>query len=533
MDRVELANFGSFMLKGGFLLVALYLWFIFSRQRDILETGETAVRILVGTLLVLFQLATYSFFAAALFIYLPFSEPWSTYQWAIFCLSCGYILPVIVSVICVAFYPVFFKRRWHLRRLHGDEAVLKSIDELCERIGLFRAIDIYEAVALFSSPIVFQFPFYRPMLVLPLDWEHWGEQYAQGRRAAEAVRRFVLLHELSHIRNRDVFFMSWAGIFLLGYRFWAPMVLLVQLVVITVGLKWLDGALLLEVYPAINAIATMIVFPIFQLLYLSVSRERELLADGRALFYLGSENQKLLWLQSTLFEKAAGKPAGDDFHNSGFKRWMQKVVKLLRVICRGWSPLSVLPVQDYLPNSGSFLSTHPPWPERYRAAQERSVIQRRIGVVSNQAVCWVGVVVGVITVLFFPFLWGITMLIRNLNVGDLLLWEALFLMLYPSLAFCLPFRNTLSYNHSLYEQIRQLIGQFLLAGLCFLGVLIAGYLSVTFAFSLINLGASWWPIFFKPYFDFAMLGLTFSPILSVAILAFMSFLFRVLDRQSF
>ncbi|MBN1314527.1 MAG: M48 family metalloprotease [Anaerolineales bacterium] len=533
MDHVELADFGSFLLKGGFLLEALYLWFIFSRQRDVLETGETAIRILVGTLLVLIQLASYSFFTITLYIYFLDSEPWSNYQWAIFCLSVVYMLPSIVSILCVAFYPVLFKRRWRLRRLHGDEPVLKTLDELSERIGLFRTIDIYEAATLMPSPIVFQFPFSRPMLVLPLDWEHWGAQYAQERQAVAAVRRFVLLHELSHMRNGDVFFMTWAGMFLLGYRFWAPIVLLVQFIVITMGLKWLDGALYLVVYPTINAITTMVIYPIFQLLYLSVSRERELLADGRALLYLASEDQKFLCQQSILFNKKA---ASQSFErksvNSRPRRWQKTFSDFLRLISRGWSPLSVMPVVETNRKFTSFFETHPSGDERFCAILDRSVIQRQIGEVSSGTACWVGIVVGIFTIQIFPFLWGITAFISISNMVDMLTWWALFFMLYPTLAFCLPFRNALSYTHPLSMQIRQLIGRFLLAGLCFLGILSVGYLYMMFAFSLIGWETRWGPIFFESYFNYLILGLIFSPILSVTILAFMNFLFRIIDRQN-
>jgi len=513
-----MSEFLLVLRDGGFAILLVVAWFALFRQRDVLETVETAARMLAGTLLVVLLLAYYTTMAGAIFLPAMVAIPpgpdprrW----WTLCGLAVLYLLPLLASLASFLIQPRLLRRRLRLRPLDPDDPLRQEINTLAGRLGLRRRLEVCWAVAPFRSPVVFQALFRRPTLVLPVNWAGWGRAAGPGEETAPAVRRFVLLHELAHVRNRDVLFMTWAGAFLAACRFWLPLLLVASLALLP---YCLGDSLAPILYNGV--VAAVVIYPLLRLLYLSVSRERELLADARAQLYLDQEGLARLLKAEHLFEEAPA-PAAP-------RRGLRQAVQgLYHLLVRAWSPMAVLPA---VPVAGqparAFLRTHPPAGARSKALRERTAIQSQVGASSLGAALWVGVIVGVFyAFIFVPFILGapesretLEMLVRSGGIS---------MLLYPVLALCLPLRNVLSYFQPLGRQVGSLLLSFAQAGVAYVLIMIVGYGSVHVAFQL--QGVSVTQLTLPVYLDISSMGVTVAPFLALLILIMMRMSFRLLD----
>jgi len=117
-----------------------------------------------------------------------------------------------------------------------------------------------------------------PVVVLPVDLEEVIGLAASGRAdAARALMRFILLHELAHIRNGDYQIHSWVSVFLRAMRWW-PLVLLPVLSGYSVFARTWDGFVILGGVTWLSIIFSLLLLLSWRLL----QRHREKLADARA-----------------------------------------------------------------------------------------------------------------------------------------------------------------------------------------------------------------------------------------------------------
>lgn len=121
----------------------------------------------------------------------------------------------------------------------------------------------------------------RNYLVLPANYDDiFGKICGDDKIIADQLNKFVLYHELSHIKHRDHLFMGTAYYFikLLKYCF------IIQLVLITI-IWGVLGYSFIERYFNI-VISGIIYYIVLNLIILSISRNREYLADARASIFI-------------------------------------------------------------------------------------------------------------------------------------------------------------------------------------------------------------------------------------------------------
>lgn len=117
-----------------------------------------------------------------------------------------------------------------------------------------------------------------PVVVLPVDLEETIGLAASGRAdAARALVRFILLHELAHIRNGDYQIHSWVSVFLRAMRWW-PLVLLPVLSGYSVFAGTWNGFVILGGVTWLSIILSLLLL----LSWRPLQRHRENLADARA-----------------------------------------------------------------------------------------------------------------------------------------------------------------------------------------------------------------------------------------------------------
>ena len=115
--------------------------------------------------------------------------------------------------------------------------------------------------------------------------------------SASAESGAIIAHELSHMANKDMSFMTWAAAFTLGAKYWVAVLVMSSLFGATSGFViGYVSQVPVSIDPSIIAIFVIIIFGFIGFFYLSsllitraISRQREFLADAHASFVVGVE----------------------------------------------------------------------------------------------------------------------------------------------------------------------------------------------------------------------------------------------------
>jgi hypothetical protein len=115
----------------------------------------------------------------------------------------------------------------------------------------------------------------RTVLILPSGFMEKVESVSgQEGEIADGLTEFILLHELAHIKNRDVVFTSWLHCFLRAFRY--VVVFLFPCLVVDILLLPNDHASMMSI------MVLIVSYSVLLMLANSFARFRELLADARA-----------------------------------------------------------------------------------------------------------------------------------------------------------------------------------------------------------------------------------------------------------
>ncbi len=321
--------------------------------------------------------------------------------WLLFCLveagslvaacvadgACGYPHLFKVAILLFPFYLLFRAYRLlpasMLKRLNatpvappGSEDVAQKVEALSDMMGLSRSPRVYWSDELnrpadpsrywLCSPVTFNSTASRPVIVLPgkwksrfvdvLDYYHVDDNMEAGSLA----EGFVLLHELSHIRNGDARAVTMGGYLLRAVAFSLPLML------VPLGIyQWL--LLLLSVLAAYAY-------------FFSLSRNREYLADARATLLkfftmrevhflssrgviAGLEDRSFMEFIFSCMDSPRMKPPGTGLLERGRMLFMSITRRFARVRFDGITER----VRSFLRRTG-ITATHPAGIDRNRAA---------------------------------------------------------------------------------------------------------------------------------------------------------------------
>jgi len=201
------------------------------------------------------------------------------------------LVPLLTAVWTYLRLPMFLRKSL---KADGEpnSGLAAVVREVADSLGLHGAVDVRLSVdrSRCHGPTVFGRWGSRPMLVLPFDLEQTAANAASGKPAAvTALTRFVLLHELSHVRNGDYQIHSLVTVFLRTMRWW-PLIVLLVLAAYSAFAGRTDGLIVFGVVMWPSAIFGSLLFLTWRVL----QRHREKLADARAASCLPPSEVQLL-----------------------------------------------------------------------------------------------------------------------------------------------------------------------------------------------------------------------------------------------
>jgi hypothetical protein len=286
---------------------AAYVLLSLTRKKDIIETHETKVRILAGLVVIcLWVISSIQLGVSCYETADSHSISLKTAEQSSLLLLSQYLqmgicfFPAILVVLCYFNMNRYYLKRLeaaHRQRLNSEQRQVSHLaGVLSERIHLKRPPKVLFSAYEDIPPSTFGRRPGNASIVLPVNFKQILSETARIVGNCEeraSLEKFVLLHELSHIKNSDLVFMSWAGCFLSSFKFWllpytASLVLLASLVGVQ---PWVSNQVLTNLS---FLLLSCISFALFSLVVFSVSRQRELLADARASLYLNAHEIGLI-----------------------------------------------------------------------------------------------------------------------------------------------------------------------------------------------------------------------------------------------
>ena len=189
------------------------------------------------------------------------------------------VLPLTLAILCFFLAPQLIQRRLKLVSFSKKYPEIHSeIVRLSELGGLSKAPDAFLLESDYPSSFVFGRTIKDAKLVL-------SEGLVKSLSSKEIDA--VILHELGHILNKDMFFMTWGTTFLKALKYWF---LLFTVFVITSSI--LTGSLLNPTGLSFWVILywALLFFLLPMLIIYSVSRIREFLADAQVIIISGDHS---------------------------------------------------------------------------------------------------------------------------------------------------------------------------------------------------------------------------------------------------
>jgi len=402
------------------IFLVLVSGYLFATKRDILETWESVIRMLAATLICLCWIFVNMLLAHSLVFenIFPMLGRLRIYDAFVPLLLLGiFVYPLASTIHTYLRLPAIFFRRYGLSLLREDsDRYLELVSGLSKKIGLKHVPRLLTSSKENVSPFVFGRSNVSTFLVLPENFEklldiadnNIGNERATGK---EALKEFILLHELSHIKHRDVPFMSFLTVLLLHLRRWLFLVaclLLMNIVGLNMGFE--------SRVPSLVYVVLLPMIIILFGLYISACRQRELLADKRSALYLPTNKLELILRQNA----RVGRKNLSTFelflvlmsslHHTVSAR-EQKIVRLLRWLTRSFTKIpSGLAISSVFLGEGRpklwksfdklFRQTHPAPKVRVESLKSKSGYSIRTQVPSHEAIGFSGLSVGCLLVAY-------------------------------------------------------------------------------------------------------------------------------------
>jgi len=271
-------------------------WFCLSQKRDIIDTSETSSQILFSIIIASFWISTSAFLAFNTLIIIinqqwwlytnywnPYSFPFIIFPYIIILL-----LPPVSAILSYFRIYSYFQKRKRLRKpnKNNDEIkdILLTVKEISSNIGLTKTPKLLYSDLDSTSPFVFSTSFSNIFLVLPSNFSHVINSVSERiperpvDKIVKQIRDFIIVHELSHIKNKDVLMASWTYIFFNSMKYYSVFLLPINLFYVV----FFDIVIFKTSY---NLIIFSIPLIFLNLLFLLSSKiffiKRELLADAR------------------------------------------------------------------------------------------------------------------------------------------------------------------------------------------------------------------------------------------------------------
>jgi len=267
------------------------MWMCIGRQRDILNVYETKLRVLGAVVFVVcISLAwgTVGFTALVVNVRRDVYDFLDVVPYAVFLL-----VPLAAAVWAYVRMPANLRKEYRPHPVSPDSSqwdLVALTTELSHRLGLKAVPRVLEATRPLLSPVVFGRSRRSSCLLCPEGFRDTLSRRAQMLGIdPENCLKFILLHELSHIRHGDAPFICWAYYYTRAMRKWVGIGLLVGLAYLTIGVSshFMGNADLSEALStSLYLWALMGFFAGFQLVFFclcnSAQRQREIHADARA-----------------------------------------------------------------------------------------------------------------------------------------------------------------------------------------------------------------------------------------------------------
>jgi len=280
------------------LIVRLSLW----PKMDLIETHETAV---AGTA-VLLCMASYVLLLATVGAGIALKTWLDSGTIALLVMlpaAFTFLFPLAVACLAYMRLPVVLRKTFEADAEAGPE-LRAAAQEAMDALGIRSAVVVRVSAGKhrYHGPRTFGRWGAPPVAVFPSNLEEAAGIAAGGNPgAAKALTRFVVLHELAHIRNGDYHIHSWVLVFLQAMKWW-PLVVLPVLAGYSVLAGALQGLAILGGVAWLSIIVTLLFFLSWQ----PLQRHREKLADARAASCLLPEEIRLL------IEPREGGPAPEE-----------------------------------------------------------------------------------------------------------------------------------------------------------------------------------------------------------------------------
>ncbi len=391
------------------LIVASTLFFLkayASSQKDILETNENDLKIGIAIILIYI----YFVFLVLHGILILINKEYSSHE------------RIIVSFI--AFFPFmlglfyFIAIKRYLRRLFflkNPETILTKEDvdrvgdtvkKLSKDLGLMKSPRILISELDDISPFAFGTTSKRSYLALPKNFEEIFNKVSEGdNKVAETLQNFILIHELSHLKHRDHKFIGWAFYFLKFFKYWvATVMFLAILFSFILGLSFVK-----KILGPVNL--GIFFYIVLYLLTLSISRNREYLADARASIFMSERDIKSITEKNVFFKGKRTSILERLFDYFDCFSWKTKILgvscaikgknvffkKIRLKLKKGRSEETLKKSENGIFNS------HPLSNDRISKLKEKFFVEESTIIISRESAIWLGMMFGLLFAISFLY----------------------------------------------------------------------------------------------------------------------------------
>ncbi|MCJ7767437.1 M48 family metalloprotease, partial [Candidatus Bathyarchaeota archaeon] len=486
------------------ILIGLSIRLAAKPQFDVMEVNETRVRMIAAVLLGTFGLIAHCIMCCRFALFNPNAAPLIIATLSLAAPLCGLVYWSSATA-------TIRRRSKSLQTYSGElyREIRDIVDTATAQLGLKHNVQLRTWHTPNTPPCTLRALFRRPFLILPPNLSDiLGRLSKVTGIERQILFRFIVLHELSHLKNGDALFMPWARAFLETAKYFVPCLLISDIVVFAVYLESFKATLL-------GVSLVSISFGIPALVYLYVARHREHLADSRALLLIPNRHAealarpcvtvrgKPLSAVELLFTYFTEAPTCDTANRP--RRWLAGYIGRLVLEVFRWR-LGNFKAQQHSKTSRLEWNTHPKTEERLKVLRDRVFLQARRPYLSVSASIWVGVSSILLFLMFSVPAFAIVEVIEKTWLGSgpmeltkfvLLSWAFLAAVGYVVSMFLIPCRCMLAPLSSSAKDVLVTVSRFLLVAVSWVIVFALGYLPSSASFvrvapSLIAL--SLWPL---------------------------------------
>lgn len=247
---------------------------VFFVRREIIDVHDTNVRMLsLITVIVIFSgMTSYHAYNA-----------WFTFgSLGVFRLPLVFLFLFPLFCLCYSYFaiPRHFRTKYKLDPINKSRSpVSEELKDLSIRLGLESPPEVLLSGVKDISPFVFGW-LKRSYLVLPYNFDAIIDMISLSKEVRASNRTFVLLHELSHVKNGDHLLVGWLASMSKSLKFWLTLLILTPLPYFF--LFDVEG---LQPFYLVYVFWLFCFFVSSYFLLISFLKNRELLADARSLVY--------------------------------------------------------------------------------------------------------------------------------------------------------------------------------------------------------------------------------------------------------